>query len=79
MDKPTTKTSPTRGLGLPAYSLPPCAGYPDCAHKRIGFGDVCLDCGKTSASPRRPHLSVEQLFDKLHAAGVEIIVNQVKP
>ena len=63
----------------PVYSLPYCAGDPSCAHARIGFGDVCLDCGKTDASPKRPFLTVTQMLDKLHAAGVEVIINEVGP
>lgn len=47
-----------------------------CTPAHIGFGGTCRNCGFPTADRRRgPQLTVEQILDKLAAAGVEITVN----
>lgn len=48
-----------------------------CTPAHVGFGGVCRNCGYPDAN-RRTDLdstTMEQVLDKLHAAGVEIVVN----
>lgn len=50
-----------------------------CNHPRTYCGD-CLDCGKRDCfgifKTARPHLTVAQMLDRLHAAGVAITINE---
>lgn len=53
-------------------------GLAGCTRADVGFGGVCRRCGYEFADRRDesgPVPTVAQIFDKLAAAGVEIIIN----